>query len=434
MIEVVDLLKKRGIAGDLFTQEVFNQVVNYEANVFKSYEKEERRAYGLRIINPEGKLGFYAFNRFSNPQEVVDRALEVSQLGDRVDFSIPTYPSTWEWEDFVDPRIENLEAREMIELGDYILSRIREDYPQVLVDVTIGAGREEKSLLNHHEEELKFARTFFEIGVTANQTREGDILEVYAERSWGSRDINIDDIVEEIISKLEFSQRVVTLNSGKYPVIFTPWGSLVLFLPLLYGLNGKNWVFGRSPLQNKEKKVVFSSLFSLEEVQEPWALGSCPFDDEGIITKTQRYLVDKGSLEGALWDLWSAAKRGIKPTGNGFRGSYRDLPEPGFSSLRVKNGLRDSSTLIGELEEGLIVDSVLGLGQSNIASGYFSCNVQLGFYVKEGEIQGRVKDVMISGNAYQALLNLKEISRNSRWIGGRILLPYLLVEPIEINA
>jgi len=434
MIEVVDLLKKRGIAGDLFTQEVFNQVVNYEANVFKSYEKEERRGNGLRIINPEGKLGFYAFNRFSNPQEVVDRALEVSQLGDRVDFSIPTYPSTWEWEDFVDPRIENLEAREMIELGDYILSRIREDYPQVLVDVTIGAGREEKSLLNHHEEELKFARTFFEIGVTANQTREGDILEVYAERSWGSRDINIDDIVEEIISKLEFSQRVVTLNSGKYPVIFTPWGSLVLFLPLLYGLNGKNWVFGRSPLQNKEKKVVFSSLFSLEEVQEPWALGSCPFDDEGIITKTQRYLVDKGSLEGALWDLWSAAKRGIKPTGNGFRGSYRDLPEPGFSSLRVKNGLRDSSTLIGELEEGLIVDSVLGLGQSNIASGYFSCNVQLGFYVKEGEIQGRVKDVMISGNAYQALLNLKEISRNSRWIGGRILLPYLLVEPIEINA
>ena len=430
----MDLLKKRGIAGDLFTQEVFNQVVNYEANVFKSYEKEERRGHGLRIINPEGKLGFYAFNRFSNPQEVVDRALEVSQLGDRVDFSIPTYPSTWEWEDFVDPRIENLEAREMIELGDYILSRIREDYPQVLVDVTIGAGREEKSLLNHHEEELKFARTFFEIGVTANQTREGDILEVYAERSWGSRDINIDDIVEEIISKLEFSQRVVTLNSGKYPVIFTPWGSLVLFLPLLYGLNGKNWVFGRSPLQNKEKKVVFSSLFSLEEVQEPWALGSCPFDDEGIITKTQRYLVDKGSLEGALWDLWSAAKRGIKPTGNGFRGSYRDLPEPGFSSLRVKNGLRDSSTLIGELEEGLIVDSVLGLGQSNIASGYFSCNVQLGFYVKEGEIQGRVKDVMISGNAYQALLNLKEISRNSRWIGGKILLPYLLVEPIEINA
>ncbi len=52
-----------------------------------------------------------------------------------------------------------------------------------------------------------------------------------------------------------------------------------------------------------------------------------------------------------------------------------------------------------------------------LPSGYFSCNVHLGFYVKGGEIQGRVKDVMISGNTYQALFNLKEISRDSRWIG-----------------
>lgn len=433
MIEVASLLKKEGIPGDLFTHRIFSQEVNYEANSFQGYKKEEREGYGLRAINPEGKLGFYAFNRLLNPQEAVEKALEVSQLGDRVDFSIPTYPSTWEWEDFVDPRVENLDAQEMIELGDYILSRIRKECPQALVDVVISAGREEKSLLNHHEEELKFARTFFGVGVSANQTREGDILEVYAERSWGSRDIDVEGLVQEIVSKLEFSQRVADLNSGKYPVVFTPSGSLVLLIALFYGLNGKNWVFGRSPLGDKEGKVIFSSLFSLEEIQEPWALGSCPFDDEGIMTRAQKYLINKGKVESAFWDLWSAAKKGIKPTGNGFRGSYRDLPEPGFSSLRVKNGLRDSSTLIGELEEGLIVDSVLGLGQSNVASGYFSCNVHLGFYVKGGEIQGRVKDVMISGNTYQALFNLKEISRDSRWIGGRILLPYLLVEPIEVN-
>ncbi len=433
MIEVANLLKKRGIPGDIFAHQIFNQEVSYEANLFKGYRKEEREGYGLRVINPEGKLGFYAFNRLLNPQEALDKALEVSQLGDRVDFSIPAYPSTWEWENFVDPRIENLEAQEMIELGDYILSRIREEYPRVLVDIVISAGKEEKSLLNHHEEELKFARTFFEIGVSANQTREGDILEVYAERSWGNRDIDVEGLVQEIVSKLEFSQRVANLNSGKYPVVFTPSGSLVLFIALFYGLNGKNWVFGRSPLGDKEGKVLFSSLFSLEEIQEPWALGSCPFDDEGIMTKAQRSIIDRGRVESAFWDLWSAAKKGIKPTGNGFRSSYRDLPEPGFSSLRVKNGLRNSDTLIGELEEGLIVDSVLGLGQSNVASGYFSCNVQLGFYVKKGEIQGRVKDVMISGNAYPALFNLKEISRDSRWIGGRILLPYLLIEPVEVN-
>ena len=103
MIEVASLLKKEGIPGDLFTHRIFSQEVNYEANSFQGYKKEEREGYGLRAINPEGKLGFYAFNRLLNPQEAVEKALEVSQLGDRVDFSIPTYPSTWDWEDFVDP-------------------------------------------------------------------------------------------------------------------------------------------------------------------------------------------------------------------------------------------------------------------------------------------------------------------------------------------
>ena len=107
-----------------------------------------------------------------------------------------------------------------------------------------------------------------------------------------------------------------------------------------------------------------------------------------------------------------------------------------FLALRVKKrfatlGEEHFGGRIGRGLEWWIV--FLGLGQSNIASGYFSCNVQLGFYVKGGEVQGRVKDVMISGNAYQALSNIKEISRDNCWIGGRILLPYLLVEPIEVN-
>ena len=86
MIEVASLLKKEGIPGDLFTHRIFSQEVNYEANSFQGYKKEEREGYGLRAINPEGKLGFYAFNRLLNPQEAVEKALEVSQLGDRVDF------------------------------------------------------------------------------------------------------------------------------------------------------------------------------------------------------------------------------------------------------------------------------------------------------------------------------------------------------------
>ena len=81
MIEIASLLKKEGIPGDLFTHRVFSQEINYEANSFQGYEKEEREGYGLRVINPEGKLGFYAFNHALDPREALNKALEVSNLG-----------------------------------------------------------------------------------------------------------------------------------------------------------------------------------------------------------------------------------------------------------------------------------------------------------------------------------------------------------------
>ncbi|MCX7730164.1 MAG: TldD/PmbA family protein [Candidatus Caldatribacterium sp.] len=435
MLEVLRIVKRQGLEADLFVQKTWSKHIEYEAGVFKGYSTEERVGCGLRVIRSDKRLGFYAFTPPFVPHEVVDRALEVSAFGDVVEFPLPSYPSTTEWKDFVDPRLENITVREMVEIGVYLLEHLRAAHPDVLVNLSIAAGKEERALYNHHEEEICFQRTFFRIFIEALRVQEDDILTVYAERAWGNRDIDIEDLLKEVQLKLDLSMRVVPVPSGEYPVLFTPQGCMVFLYPLLYGLNGKNIVFGQSPLRDKLGKVVLSSLFSLVEApREPWALGSCPFDDEGVLTPGERFLVERGRIEDGFWDLWSASKARRKTTASGFRRSPWDLPEPGFSVLKVRSGLRDRETLVEEIEEGLVVDSLLGLGQSNIASGAFSCGVQLGFYVKGGEIQGRVKNIMISGNAYNALRNIKEISRDSQWVQGSMLIPYILVEPIQVNA
>lgn len=435
MLEVLRVAKERGLEADLFVQKVWQKHLEYEAGVFKGYTAEEHVGHGLRIIRPDKRLGFYAFTPPFVPQDVVEKALEVSAFGDTVEFSLPSYPATTEWKDFVDPRLENMTLQEMVELGAYLIEHLRTTHPEVLVNIVITAGKEERTLYNHHEETISFQRTFFRILLEATKVQDDDILTVYAERSWGNRNIDVEDLLREVQWKLDLSMRVVSIRDGQYPVLFTPQGCMVLLYPLLYGLNGRNIVFGKSPLRDKMGKVVFSSLFSLSETpQEAWALGACPFDDEGILTPEERVLVDRGKVEDGFWDLWSAAKARRKTTANGFRRSSGDLPEPAFSVLKVRSGLRDRETLVEEIEEGLVVDSLLGLGQSNIASGAFSCGVQLGFYVKGGEIQGRVKNVMVSGNAYDALKNVKEISRDAQWVQGNMLVPYILVEPLQVNA
>jgi len=50
--------------------------------------------------------------------------------------------------------------------------------------------------------------------------------------------------------------------------------------------------------------------------------------------------------------------------------------------------------------------------------GDFSGNVLLGFKIEKGEIVGRIKDTMISGNVYQLLKNISAIGSDNKWVNG----------------
>lgn len=428
-------LANRGMEGDLYHTEARSKTVSFEGGVLRQCEIEDSEGFGLRVINGDRKLGFVAFNSPSLFDEMLEKACSVSKFGDRVAYSLPSYPVLKTWDSFVDRRVVDMGFAEMIEIGNYVVERIREEYPEVVLNLSVKAGIEGKELINHHQERLFFERTFFGVEAEVNLTRESDILGFSVERFWGNRDIDLDLFINEILFRLEFSQREFKIKSGDYPVLFTSEGLLVLLYPLFYALNGRNIAFNRSFLRDKLGKLVFSPLLSLVETPyEAWTLGSCPFDDEGITTVRERELIVTGEVKSAFWDLFSAFLEGVEPSGNGFRQSYRALPYPELSCIKIKGGLRNQETLIEELERGLIVDSVLGLGQSNISSGHFSCNLNLGFYVEDGEIKGRVKNVMISGNAFEALKNIQEVSRDSRWIYGRWFLPWMVVEPIRVDA
>jgi len=86
-----------------------------------------------------------------------------------------------------------------------------------------------------------------------------------------------------------------------------------------------------------------------------------------------------------------------------------------------------------------MVHEFLGLGQGNPINGEFSVNVFLGYKIEKGKIVGRVKDVMLAGNAYAALKDISAISKERESIGGpfsRIsgLFPYVQVGKLNVTA
>ncbi len=161
-------------------------------------------------------------------------------------------------------------------------------------------------------------------------------------------------------------------------------------------------------------------------------MGSAPYDDEGVPHR-RNTLFDRGVLGSFLYDLKTAAQSGVESTGNGSRDLFR-LPRPAPTNLVLAGGETPVAQIIAGIDDGLLVENVLGLGQGNIISGAFSNPLALAFKIEHGEIVGRVKDVSIAGNVYDLLKDVAAVSRETQWVYGSVCLPYILLPEMNVIA
>lgn len=160
--------------------------------------------------------------------------------------------------------------------------------------------------------------------------------------------------------------------------------------------------------------------------------GACPVDDEGVLT-SKKVLIDRGTIEQFYWDRRWAARGEVKSSGNGFRGGL-SRPSPSLVNLAIAPGNTAVEDLIAGMSEGIIIDQVLGAGQSNQLAGEFSVNVDLGYKVEGGQIVGRIKNTMVAGNIFEAFENLVDLSDRAEWVGSSSYLPHLLFGSFGVAA
>ena len=84
------------------------------------------------------------------------------------------------------------------------------------------------------------------------------------------------------------------------------------------------------------------------------------------------------------------------------------------------------------VKEGVLVEQLLGAGQGNELGGDFRANLSLGFLIEKGEVIGRVKDTMISGNVYETLNNVEEISSEPEPVFGTRVVPWVRTRGVEV--
>lgn len=136
--------------------------------------------------------------------------------------------------------------------------------------------------------------------------------------------------------------------------------------------------------------------------------GYLRYDDEGTPTE-KTYLIKNGLLTGRLHSRESAYKMGEKPTGNARAVNYKFPPICRMRSTCIENGESSFEEMLSGIKLGVYAKKSYG-GQTN--GEMFTFAAGEGYMIRNGKIAELVKNVNLSGNVFDTLLNISMIGND----------------------
>jgi PmbA protein len=193
------------------------------------------------------------------------------------------------------------------------------------------------------------------------------------------------------------------IATQKARVLFAPEVARGLIGHFLGAVRGSSQYRKSSFLLDASGQQVFPTFLELRERPHILkALGSSPFDGEGVATR-DRDLVRDGVLQGYILGSYSARKLGLKTTGNA-GGTHNLLVESNTGGVEI-------GALMRELGTGLLVTELMGQGVNGVTGDY--SRGASGYWVENGVQAYPVHEITIAGN-------LKDIYKNIAAIGSDV--------------
>lgn len=415
--------------GTAVSVEVERDVVSYTTG-------DTEGGMGLRVVK-DGRLGF-AYTSDPSRVEVTGRdAIALSRLAPRTGYVLPggadQYP---EVAGLDDPALVSMEPPEAVGMAGEMVDAAKAVHDGVTVGgAGVVAGHGSVAIAN--SEGISVASHGTSLTAYTYVVLRGATVSTGFEFT-ASRSLVVDParVGEEAARMAADAQGAVPLErGGEMTVVFRPSPlAELLEYTMLPSVIGDAAQRGESAWSGRQGQAVAS--LSLTVVDDPTfagGLSSGRCDDEGVPVR-RNVLIEDGVLQGFLYDTFTANHYGVETTASAARGGgsgWRTQPEAGTSNVALYlPSVGELEDLVSEVDRGVLVHDLMGCHTSNRSTLDFSVNSTMPYEIRNGELLGVRRPVMIGGNMGTLLERLLGSGGTARQCPGssNVILPWIAAD------
>ena len=424
LLQGLDAAKSRGAgSAKIRLSKEKKTTCRVEAGRLKETGQSERLSYSIEVLT-DGRRASTCGNRLDALDTMAERAVDLARIGSVAHFDAYPSPSPATSVRTHSEGTSALSRERMIDACIQMADAIRAYDCDLWTRCEAERVESEAFLVTTGGVCHSTKRTQWRLGGYVRRAEGLDVVTVYSDRRWCDLNALYDAmaVAEDIIVELRRSTRMADAPSGPTRAYLTPRVLAWMLEPILLGTDGRSVARGLSPLAGRLGEQGLANTLSIcDDPHQDYAPGAREVDDDGVPTRKQA-IFENGVLSRFLYDLDSAGLAGAEPTGNRDCRPYWPMVLPGD---------RSSPELLADIEDGVYISNLLGFGRGNPISGDFSCGVALGYRVRHGEIVGRVKDTMVSGNVYELFGRDVQLSSGLNY---EARYPHAVVDGINVSC
>ncbi len=387
----------------------------------ESLEFSESRGVGVRVITPDGRLG-YAWVADPSMDEVV---ATVATARENAGFSEPdphnvlpdAAPLVPIPELFHEPQAFVETSRKVAMALDMEEFAVSQD-PRVtkVEEVQYGDAVSRVAIATTEGIASEYARTDCWCVVSTLAEQDDETQTGFAFRL--AREMGGLEWADCAAEAVERSARLLGARkppSAQVPVVLDPHAS-TSFLGVLAGaLSAEAVQKGRSLFADQVGEQVGTEVVELvDDGRLEAGSAAAPFDGEGVPTQ-RTAVVEGGVLRGFLHNTYTARRGGERSTGNARRGGYTSRPGVSTTNFYLAGGELLPEELLRHAEGGVLIQDVSGVhsGTSPI-SGEFSVGAT-GLRVRGGGLAEPLREMTVASTITDMLRGVTAVGNDLRF-------------------